>query len=134
MSEVDPLRDLKRRADREPFARKLGIRVLELKPGYALTEMELGEDLTNIHGMAHGGALFSLIDAAFELASNSHGVTAVALNINVTFHKAPKVPGTLRAEAREVSVSKRIGSYLIEARDSAGELIASCQALVYRKA
>ena len=132
MKEMDLLRELRERAEREPFAEKMGIRVLELREGYALTEMPLGEDLKNIHGIVHGGAIFSLIDAAFELASNSHGVPAVALNMNVTFHRVPK-RDPLRAEAKEVSATKRIASYLIEARDGDGLLVATCQALVYRK-
>lgn len=118
----------------EPFAKKMGIRPVDVGEGYALVEMELGEELLNIHGIAHGGAIFSLMDSAFELASNSHGVVAVALAMSVVFHKAPRIPGVLRAEAREVSLSKRIGTYYIEARDSEGELVATCQAVVYRKA
>lgn len=129
----DFLEELRRKAEGEPYARKLGIRVLELRQGYALVEMPLGEDVCNIHGLVHGGAIFSAIDAAFEMASNSHGKTALALNMNITFHRPPGVPGVLRAEAREISLSKRIGSYLIEARDQEGHLIATCQALVYRK-
>ncbi len=128
----DPLEELSRRASEEPFAKKLGIRVVELRPGYAAVEMALVRELTNIHGMIHGGALFSLVDAAFELASNSHGEMAVALNMNITFHRPPRIPGTLRAEAREISLGRRVGSYLIEARDAEG-LVATCQALAYRK-
>ena len=129
----DDLQVLRRRAEEEPFATKMGIKVVGLGEGYALTEMPLEEDLKNIHGIVHGGAIFSLIDAAFELASNSHGVPAFALNMNITFHQPPK-KGPLRAEAKEISATKRIASYLIEARDARGALIASCQALVYRKA
>lgn len=130
----DPLKELEEKASREPYARKLGIRVLEIRKGYALVEMPLGEDLLNIHGLVHGGAIFSLVDAAFELASNSHGQVALALSMSITFHRPPEIPGVLRAEAREISLSRRIGSYHIEARDQRGQLIATCQALVYRKA
>lgn len=129
----DFLEELKDRASEEPYARKLGIKVLEVREGYALVEMPLTEDLRNIHGLVHGGAIFSAIDAAFEMASNSHGKIALALNMNITFHRPPRIPGVLRAEAREISLSRRIGSYLIEARDGEGDLIATCQALVYRK-
>ncbi len=131
MSEL--IEALKQKVQEEPFAKKMGISPVEVKEGYALVEMELGEEFLNIHGIAHGGAIFSLMDSAFELASNSHGVVAVALTMSVVFHRAPKVPGILRAEAKEVSLSKRIGTYYIEARDSEGGLVATCQAVVYRK-
>lgn len=130
----EPIEALIKKVQEEPFAKKMGVKPLDVREGYAHVEMELGEEHLNIHGIAHGGAIFSVMDSAFELASNSHGVVAVALTMNVVFHKAPKVPGVLRAEAREVSISKRIGTYYIEARDSDGELVATCQAVVYRKA
>jgi acyl-CoA thioesterase len=83
-------------------------------------------------GMAHGGAIFSLIDAAFEVASNSHGTMAVALSMNIHYHASPARGAALTAEAKEINITKRTASYDIQAIDDAGKLLASCQALVYR--
>jgi acyl-CoA thioesterase len=95
--------------------------------------MTFTPDMENIFGMAHGGAIFGLIDEAFETAANSHGTVAVALNMNVTY-LAPPAPGTrLRAEAKEVHTTYRTGQYEIKVTDDTQTLIASCQALVYRK-
>ena len=95
--------------------------------------MAFGEETANISGGAHGGALFSLIDEAFEVSSNSHGTVAVALNCNVSFLKAPRIGDVLRAESREVSQSRRIATYFIEVRNTEGQLIATCDAMAYRK-
>lgn len=121
------------RVDREPFAAKFGLRLLEIRDGYSKVEMKFHPDMENLFGMAHGGALFALIDEAFETASNSHGTLAVALNMNVTFISSPKQGSTLRAEAREVSLTRKTASYNIEVHDELGDLIATCMALVYRK-
>ena len=116
----------------EPFPRLLGIRLVDVSEGYALCEMAYTEEMDNIHGMAHGGAVFSLIDEAFEISSNSHGTIAMALNMNVTYVK-PAVKGTmLRAESKELSRGRRTATYHITVEDSDG-LVAVCQALVYRK-
>ena len=124
---------IRKKVEEEPYARKLGLKLVELDYGHSVVEMKFTEDMGNIFGMAHGGAIFSLIDEAFETASNSHGTVAVALNMTVSYVKAP-VPGDmLRAEAKEVSKSFKIGSYDIKVTDSNGELIAVCQAMVYRK-
>jgi len=88
--------------------------------------------MDNIYGSAHGGAIFSLIDEAFEISSNSHGTIAVALNINVTYMKPPKKNAVLRAESKEINRTQRTASYEITVRDGRN-LIAVCQALVYRK-
>jgi acyl-CoA thioesterase len=116
----------------EPFAKLLNITLKDVKEGYAVCEMEYTEQMDNIYGSAHGGAIFSLIDEAFEISSNSHGTIAVALNINVTYMKTPKKNTLLRAESKEINRTRRTASYEITVRND-GNLIAVCQALVYRK-
>jgi acyl-CoA thioesterase len=71
--------------EKEPFTQKFGIKLLELGEGYSKVGMKFTPDMENFLGMAHGGALFPLIDEAFETASNSHGTVAVALNMNITY-------------------------------------------------
>jgi acyl-CoA thioesterase len=117
----------------EPFARKFGIQLVELRAGYARVEMMVAPDLENIFGMTHGGALFALIDAAFESACNSHGTMAVALNVNVTFVASPPPNSRLVAEASEYSRTRKTANYDIKVYDDRQELLASCQALAYRK-
>jgi acyl-CoA thioesterase len=122
-----------RKVEQEPFARKLGLKLLALDDGYSLVEMMVTQEMENIFGITHGGALFSLIDEAFETASNSHGTVAVALSMTVNY-MAPPVTGTrLTAEAREYSRTRKTANYDIKVHDEQGQLIASCQALVYRK-
>jgi len=121
-----------RRVAEEPFARKFGLRLLDLDEGYSLVTMSLTPEMGNIFGKAHGGAIFALIDEAFETASNSHGTTAVALNMSVTYVAAPAMGAVLTAEAREVNRTKRTAVYDIKVRENGERLIASCQALVYR--
>jgi acyl-CoA thioesterase len=116
----------------EPFAKKLGLKLIKVDEGYAKVEMVFTDDLENMFGMAHGGAIFSLIDAAFEVASNSHGTMAVALNMNINYLSSPTKGATLSAEAKEINKTKKTAVYDIRAVDNSGKLLASCQALVYR--
>ncbi len=122
-----------RQVGKEPFAQKFGIKLLEIDDGYSKVEMKFTSDMENILGMAHGGAIFALIDEAFETASNSHGTIAVALNMNITYVSSPPSESLLTAEAREFSRTQKTASYDIKVVDEQNSLIASCQALVYRK-
>lgn len=122
-----------KRVAQEPFARKLGLKLVKLEPGYALVEMTLQPDTANIFEMTHGGAIFSLIDEAFELSCNSHGTVAVALSMTVTYHRPPTQGAILRAESREVYRSRKTGTYDIKVTENEDVLIASCQAVAYRK-
>ena len=126
-------RAITKQVEKEPFAQKFGLRLVALDEGYSRVEMIFRSDMENIFGMAHGGALFAVIDEAFETASNSHGTVAVALNMNVTYISSPSPGSKLIAEAREFSRTSKTASYDIKVLDAENNLIASCQALVYRK-
>jgi len=122
-----------RKLEEEPFAKKFGIKLLDLDEGYSKVEMKFTPDMENFLGMAHGGALFALLDEAFETASNSHGTVAVALNMNITYISPPVPESRLIAEAREISRTQRTAVYDIKLFDDQNNLIVSCEALVYRK-
>jgi acyl-CoA thioesterase len=121
-----------KQVEAEPFVKKFGLRLIEVQKGYAKVEMIFSSDLENMFGMAHGGALFALIDEAFEVASNSHGTMAVALNMNVNYLASPAKGSKLTAEAKEINRTKKTAAYDIVVTDDNHDLIASCQALVYR--
>jgi acyl-CoA thioesterase len=127
------IQSIKKQVQKEPFARKLGLRLIKAEPGYAMVEMEPQEELINIFGMTHGGAIFSLIDEAFEVSCNTHGTVAVALSVTVTYHRAPDQKSKLRAESMEIHRSAKTGTYEIKVMDERDTLIASCTALCYRK-
>jgi len=122
-----------KKVENEPFAQRFGIKLLELDEGYSKVQMEFTPDMENFLGTAHGGALFALIDEAFETASNSHGTVAVALNLNITYISSPPLESRLIAEAREYSRTQRTAVYDIKLFDEQNNLVASCEALVYRK-
>lgn len=111
----------------------MGMKLIGIDYGYALVEMTFTEDMENIFGMTHGGATFSLIDEAFEVAANSHGTVSVALSMNVNYTSPPSKGDLLFAEAKEVSKSNRVATYNIHVKNKDENLIAVCQALVYRK-
>lgn len=122
-----------RRVAQEPFAKKFKLKLVDLKEGYSKVAMTFTPDMENIFGMAHGGAIFALIDEAFQTACNAYGTLAVALNMNITYVSSPAPGSTLTAEAREFSRTNKTANYDIKVQDEQGNLIASCQALAYRK-
>jgi acyl-CoA thioesterase len=116
----------------DPFGRLLGVEVEEVRPGYARASLQLRADHHNFHGVAHGGLVFSLADVAFAAASNSHNQRALAVSATIHFLRAP-APGRLEAECTEEHRSRTMGSYRVVVRDSEGRLVATMQALVYRR-
>jgi acyl-CoA thioesterase len=119
--------------EREPFAKAMQIRLVELELGFSIVEMIYNPThMNNIYERAHGGALFALIDEAFATASQTEGTIAVALNVNVTYVSSPRAGVRLRAEANRVSQTKKTASYDIRLTDEKDNVIATCSALAYR--
>ena len=127
------LRAFKARVAAQGTARHWGLKLEEVGPGRARVSMVCKPEMANILGMVHGSAVFALIDEAFQAAVNGHGTVAVALNMNLTFHAAPKMGERLTAATQELHAGRRTATYFIEVTDPKGSLIASCQALAYRK-
>ncbi len=121
------------RTSAEPFAQKMGMELIDVSEGYAKVEMEADPSMSNIFDMIHGGAIFSLMDEAFEVASNSHGSTSFALNMSVTYVAPPSVGAKLTAEAREINLTRKTANYEIKVFEGKNKLIAFSNALVYRK-
>jgi acyl-CoA thioesterase len=127
------LDELARRSQVEPYGRLLGMEVIQVASGTARVRMRARSELANMFRATHGGALFSLIDEAFQLASNTHGVLAVALNVSINYIAAPEPDSLLEARAEEIHKTNRTSSYFCEIRETeSGKLIASAQALAYR--
>lgn len=119
--------------ENEPFAKAMKISLMELELGCSAVEMIYDPvSMNNIYERAHGGALFALIDEAFETAGQTDGTIAVALNVNVTYVSSPDPGVRLRAEAKRVSQTKKTASYDIKVSDQNGNIIATCSALAYR--
>lgn len=117
----------------ESFAQELKMKLIELEDGHSVVEMVYNpEKMNNMHDLAHGGALFGLMDEAFEMACHTKGTVAVALNINVTFVTSPKPGSRLRAEANRVSETRKTASFDIKITDQDNNLITTCQALAYQ--
>lgn len=118
---------------REPLAQTMQMKLVELDLGCSCVEMNYNPaTMNNIYQRAHGGAIFALIDEAFETASQTHGTIAVALNVNVSYVASPDGAGRLYARAREVSRSKKIATYDIRVSGENEQLIAICQAMAYQ--
>ena len=96
--------------DHVPFAKLLGIEVDSVEPGHAVLSMKLRDDLMRNNGIAHGGAIATLIDSAMAIAimalleENERTVT-----VDLTIHYLrPISEGTTRASARVVRAGRRV--------------------------
>jgi len=114
------------------FARHCGIELLDMGPGWSKARMKIEPYHFNAANTVHGGAIFTLADFAFAVASNSHGTLSMGINTSVSFVKAA-TRGTLHAEAREQALNPRLASYSVQISDDEDAVVAIFQGMVYRK-
>ncbi len=116
----------------DTFAKQVGIELLEASKGKAKARLDITEDHLNSFKTVHGGVIFTLADFVFAVAANSHGTVAMAINVSISYIKAV-TGGTLFAEAKEVSLNPKLGTYSVYITDESGDLIATFQGMAYRK-
>ncbi|WP_137288499.1 PaaI family thioesterase [Natronorubrum halophilum] len=123
---------VRRRIESDAYCETLGIDLVSLEQGFAETSLEVTDDLTNFHGTPHGGAIYSLADAAFAAASNAEGETAVALETNISYLEAVEVGTVLTATAEETHGGGRTAEYEVVVTDEGDDRIATFRGRVYK--
>jgi acyl-CoA thioesterase len=116
----------------DKFSQWLGIEVLLSEKGHCILKMKVRDKMVNGFGIAHGGICFSLADSALAFASNAHGRLCVALECSISFPVAVTVGDELTAEAKELSLTNKTATYLIEVKNQKKENVAFFKGTVYR--
>ncbi len=93
-----------------PFAKMIGMRLVDLQPDLAVLKIEMRDDLRHPGGILHGGVTATLIDTAMAYAVRTRvGPTDKTATIDLTVHYLrPHVDGTFTCTARVVRAGKRI--------------------------
>jgi uncharacterized protein (TIGR00369 family) len=120
-------RRIREAIDSVPYARFLGIELDEVSNGTATLALNIRKELTQNHGVVHGGAIASLIDSAtafaiISLLEPKEKVTTVDLTIS---YLRPLTDGRVTALARVVRAGRRLFVVSAEVKDSAGKLAAT---------
>lgn len=118
--------------EKDRFAAYVGIKLIEVRPGYAKANMKITDIHLNAVNIVQGGVIFTLADFAFAAASNSSGQVALGINANISYFQSPEGK-LLIAEAKEVSANKKIANYNVDIYDEDKKIIARFTGMAYRK-
>mgnify|MGYP000069664177 CR=1 FL=1 len=101
---------MKRLNSSSQYLQSNDMRITEVREGYAKVEMIIDEQILNVHGFVHGGALFSLADTVAGAASFATGRDSVTLTGTINYIK-PGTGGKLIGIAQEISRGRTTGVY-----------------------
>jgi acyl-CoA thioesterase len=107
---LDPARML---AD-DSYAGLLGMELRDDDP--IELAMTVRPEHQNFLGVTHGGAMFSLADCAFALASNRAGARAVAIDTHLVLTGGSSEGDVLTAVAEETTRGRTLATYRIVVR------------------
>jgi acyl-CoA thioesterase len=131
---TDSLKYARETVGGDPFATYLGVVVEEVAEAYARVSLKVKPEYMNAVERAHGGCVFMALDQAFAVASNSRGVSAVALTMTVSYHAGAPAGTTIVAEARPVNIKRKISVWDLVARTREDDtLIATARGIVYHQ-
>ena len=120
---------------KDKYAKSLGIVLDELTDATIKMHMQLREDMFNWFDRPHGGAIYSLADAAFSVLGNNKNNLSVALDCSVSFHESPD-PGTmLIVEGETLSTARRTAVFLFKVymeKEGTRILVATMKSVSYR--
>ena len=118
------LEELKKFFEDDLYATKLlGAKIIEAHDDYAKCEFDIQKDHQNARGTVMGGAIFTLADFTFAVATNQHeDYNTVSTNANISYLR----PGTgvkLFAEAIKIRDGKNICFYEVNVYNDKNSLI-----------
>ena len=116
----------------DAFSQWLGIEVVEVKDGYCKLNMTVRKEMLNGFQIAHGGIAYSLADSALAFASNSHGRKSLSVETSISHTVSVKEGDSLIAVSNEISLSPKIGIYLISIKNQNEQEVALFKGTVYR--
>ena len=116
----------------DAFSQWLGIKIVEVKDGYCKLNMTVRNEMLNGFQIAHGGIAYSLADSALAFASNSHGRKSLSVETSISHTVSVKEGDSLIAVSNEISLSPKIGIYLISIKNQNEQEVALFKGTVYR--
>jgi acyl-CoA thioesterase len=117
----------------DKFAKKNNIILEDAKQGWAKASMIISQDHLNGVDVVHGGAIFTLVDFVFAVASNSYGDVALSINSSIFFINSAKIGEKLSAQAIEIERNKKLATYKVLVTNEDDKTIASFHGMVYIK-
>ncbi|MDD4688649.1 MAG: PaaI family thioesterase [Eubacteriales bacterium] len=129
---MDTLKRLQEEYKNDRFATNAGCVFVEASADKVVCEMPICENLLNAHGGVMGGAIFTLADLAFAVASNLAGIPSVAIECNIRFYSATKGE-KLIATCIKDKEGHNLGHYTVEIKDDLDKKIAGYTAIAFHK-
>ena len=128
----NPRKIINKMFNQDVFSQWLGIEIIDVSEGFCQLKMTVRKEMLNGFQIAHGGIAYSLADSALAFASNSHGRKSLSVETSISHTVSVKEGDSLIAVSNEISLSLKIGIYLISIKNQNEQEVALFKGTVYR--
>ena len=119
--DLEQYKDYFNKSDR--FSLLCGMRLIEIREGYAKVELTIDENSMNYMGSVHGGLLYTMADVAAGTATASRGKQCVTMSANTDYIR-PVLRGKVTAEARVIAFGRTVCRTQVDICGQDGKLYA----------
>ena len=128
----NPRKIINKMFNQDAFSQWLGIEIIDVSKGFCQLKMTVRKEMLNGFQIAHGGIAYSLADSALAFASNSHGRKSLSVETSISHTVSVEEGDSLIAVSNEISLSPKIGTYLISIKNQNEQEVALFKGTVYR--
>ena len=120
--------DLKQIAEAQPYARLLGVKIIEASAERVVGELEVRAEICTSTGTLHGGAMMSFADvlgatgAWFALPEGAKGTTTV--DSNTSMMSSPAAGAVVTGVSTPIKNGRRLAIWQTELTDQNGKKVA----------
>ncbi len=118
--------------ENDSFSQALGMEIVSIDGDSAVVSMPFDDRHRNSLGNTHGGAIFSLADMAFVVASHAYNEVIVNAQSSISYLSAGKV-GPLIAYATPLQLGRKLVIYDIKVYDATKAMVANVTITGYVK-
>lgn len=112
-----------RRNEKNAFGNLVGVKIVEIREGYARTELEVRPELMNPVNSIHGGVLFTMIDITGGSAAVSHGENVTTVDADIRYLRPGIGVNKLVCETEEIKRGRQLFVYRVDVKDEKGNIL-----------
>lgn len=117
------LRELRNKQN--AFGNLVGVHIVEIREGYARSELEVRPELTNPISSLHGGVYFTMADITGGSAAVSHGEQVATVDADIRYLRPGLGLKKIVCEAEEIKKGKQLFVYRLDIKDEEGTVLAA---------
>lgn len=109
--------------ERNPFAKYIGMELLEIKEGFALGRINFEKQHENIYGGMHGGCAYSLADTIAGIAASTYGEYVTTLDASINYLLPVENTEYVYCRAKVLRHGKKISVIRVEIMNDAKTIL-----------